>query len=88
MKEIISLLRSKLKKEILKKLNEKELTPVMVAKILKKPRPSISRTMTEMSEEKFIECINPKADRWRFYTITKKGKNALKKIEEYESNSS
>lgn len=83
MTEILILLRSKLKVNILTRLSEEDLSPVMLSKLLHKPRASISRTMTELANLKFVICTNPKKDRWRFYKITKEGKAALESIKKY-----
>lgn len=83
MNETIILLRSRLKVQILTKLSEEDLSPVMLSKLLKKPRASISRTMAELVNLKLVICTNPKKDRWRFYKITKEGKMALESIKRY-----
>lgn len=83
MDELLLLLRSKLKVQILAKLNEESLTPVMLAKILKKPRASVSRTIVELNKKRLVKCINPDKDRWRFYKITNVGKKCLKSIKRF-----
>lgn len=83
MNQSISLLRSKLKVEILQKLHDENLTPIMLAKVLKKPRASVSRAILELAELKYVKCINNEKDRWRFYQITSKGKDALKQVKKY-----
>ena len=83
MEKLINLLRSKLKIKILTLLSGENLTPTLIAKILKKPRASISRTILELKELKYVRCINPKADRWRIYEITKRGNEILKKAKRF-----
>lgn len=75
--DVIFLLRSKLRVEILRNLKG-TLTPVMLAKLLNRPRPSVSRSLRELDEKKLVKCLNPHADRWRMYELTKKGKSVLK----------
>lgn len=83
MNEIMPLLRSKLKVQILLKLNEENLIPVMIAKLLKKPRASVSRVILEMEKLNLIKCVNPEKDRWRFYKITPKGKTLLQSVKRF-----
>ncbi len=83
MDEVISILRSKLKREILRILLKENMTPLMIAKILKRPRASVSRVIIEMSKIGFVNCINDDADRWRKYEITKKGKEIIDKIKRF-----
>ena len=77
MKDVIPLLRSKLKIAILVALTKESLTPLMLSKIIKHPRPSISRVILELEKDGLVKCLNPKADRWREYIIITKGKAAL-----------
>ncbi len=64
-------------------LEDKELSPVMIAKQLKKPRPSISRIILELKDKDYVYCIDEKKDRWRFYKATPKGKKTLDDIKKY-----
>lgn len=79
----LDLLRSKLKVQVLSKLSEEDLTPVMLAKLLKRPRASVSRTVLELNGEGLVKCISPERDRWRFYHITKLGKDSLQSIKRF-----
>jgi DNA-binding transcriptional ArsR family regulator len=83
MEKELMLLRSKLRIQILQKLEYEELTPIMLSKLLKKPRASISRTIIELSKVGYVICITPKKDRWRVYRITTEGKNALRAIDRF-----
>jgi len=83
MEKVINLLKSKLKIKILTLLKEERLTPTLISKLLKKPRASISRVVLELKELKYVRCVNPKADRWRIYEITKQGKEMLKKVKRF-----
>jgi len=82
--DAMSLLRSKVKTEILQVLQKESMTPLMLSKVLKRPRASISRAVVQLSQLKLVKCLNPKADRWREYTITAKGKGLLKKIKRFK----
>ena len=78
------LLRSKLKLRILKSLNiDGKLSPKMIANLLQKYMPSISRALIVMEKFGLVRCTTPEKDRWRFYAITKDGKEALKKAEKF-----
>ena len=83
MDELIFLLRSKLKRAILEALQEQALTPLMLSKLLKRPLASISRSMLELNEVKFVHCLNPKDDRWRKYEVTSLGKKVLKEARRF-----
>jgi predicted transcriptional regulator len=82
MDEIINLLKSKLKIQILKTLSE-ALTPIMISKLIKRPRSSISRSILELKQQNLVKCLNPKSDKWRKYEVTLKGKTILKKAEKF-----
>lgn len=75
--------RSKLRLQILQELNEKSQIASFLAKKLNKHREAISRIFLDLQEEKLAICTNPKAPSFRYYEITKKGKDVLKKINEY-----
>jgi DNA-binding MarR family transcriptional regulator len=81
MEELLPLLKSKLKVQILETLKTGNLSPVLLAKKLNRPRPSISRSIIELEQLGFVECTNPEKDRWRIYKITEKGIEVLKKLE-------
>jgi len=80
-KEVIAILRSKVKLEILNNLSEKPMTLIMLAKLLK--RPSVSMAVIELNEEEFVKCQNPDADKWRIYEFTSKGKILLKEAKRF-----
>ncbi len=66
MEELLPLFRSKLKVAILESLKEDTMSPIMLAKKLKKPRSSISRIILELEE---LGWVN-----------TKSGEKVLKKF--------
>lgn len=84
MKEILMITQSKLKAQILKELVEKPLTPGLLSKVMKKPRPSISRALNDLIEYHLVKCDNPDDTKFRFYSITTKGKDALKEAKKYQ----
>ncbi|MFW5852836.1 MAG: helix-turn-helix domain-containing protein [Nanoarchaeota archaeon] len=80
MEELLPLFRSKLKVAILESLKEDKMSPVMLAKKLGKPRPSISRVILELEELGWVKCTTPEKDRWRMYELTKSGEKVLGKF--------
>ena len=74
----IILLRSKLKMEILKAVSKEPLTPTMISKLIRRPRPSVSRGIRELEKAGFVRCLDPTKDRWRLYQITNIGEKILK----------
>lgn len=78
------IVKSKLKASMLKELDNKPLSPVLLSKVLKRPRPSVSRALIELQDEGFVKLANPDDEgKWRFYEITAKGKKAFKDAQRY-----
>lgn len=84
MRNAIFIFKGKLRKLILRLLSNKPKNAKLLSKEAEKHITSVSRTLIELESNKFVECVNPEDDRFRFYKITRKGKNALKKIAEIE----
>ena len=80
---LIFFARSKLRLEVLNKLNEKPQIASFLAHKLNKHREVISRVFLDLTEQGFAECKNPESPHFRYYKITKKGKEALKLLEEF-----
>ena len=62
----IFLKKSKLRKEVWKKL-DKPKTATEISKEINKHRSAISRIFLDMQKEKFIKCVNPKDKSFRHY---------------------
>jgi DNA-binding PadR family transcriptional regulator len=81
-KHISFVLAGKNRRNILALLNLETLTP---AQILKKANYTylthIIRTLKELNLMGLIECVNPEARSYKFYRITKLGKEVLKDVE-------
>ena len=77
---LIFFARSKLRLEVLKELDKKPQIASFLAKRLKKHREVISRIFLDFQEQGLTKCKNPQSPHFRYYKITKKGKNALKEI--------
>ena len=77
------ILGSKLSKKILECLNSSKepLAPLQISKLTGIARSNISTKLGQLNKRNLVKCINPKARKWRFYTITSKGKEVLKKID-------
>ncbi len=77
---LIFLARSKLRLEVLKELNKKPQIASFLAQRMKKHREVISRIFLDLQGKGLAKCKNPQSPSFRYYNITKKGKNALKDI--------
>ncbi|MEK6832947.1 MAG: winged helix-turn-helix domain-containing protein [Nanoarchaeota archaeon] len=79
--ELISfVLRAKNRQEILKQLSLGNKTATELTKATKMYKSHISRTLKELLEERLIECLNPKDREYKFYKLTRKGKNLIKNL--------
>jgi len=65
-------------------LVEKPMTPTQIKKETQLHFNIVSRTLIELETKGFVECLNPNQKLTRFYRITTKGKNILKKLKEME----
>ena len=74
--------RSKRRKGVLEILSKnKEISQPEIRRELKQYKSHNSRTLGELSKKGLIKCINPKDRAYKFYKITKKGKNILREVE-------
>lgn len=69
--------RGKRRSAVLKSL-EKPKTPKEIAVLCKISISNVSNTLAELTKEGYIECINPEAHTYRYFSLTAKGKKALK----------
>lgn len=79
---MIFILKSKKRRKILELMEKKPVSPSEVAKLTDDHLSSVSRSFLELAKGGFIKCINPNDLNFRFYKLTKKGKEALKKLKE------
>ncbi len=84
MHDAIFIIKGRLRKDLLLRLQDKAKTGKRLSKELEKHLTSVSRTLIELQKKKFVKCLNPRDDRYRFYQLTDKGKRILKKISEME----
>jgi len=47
----------------------------------------VSRTLKELKDKELIKCTNPHDRNFKFYKLTAKGKEVLRKAKEIEKNS-
>ena len=80
MYDVVFVLKGSVRKKVLKTLSEPK-TPQIIAKEINKDRSSVSRALLDMKEKDIVKCDNPGDKRYRFYSITKKGKMVMKDIE-------
>ncbi len=73
--------RSKRRLEILKLLEEHELSQVKLTKLTKMYKGHTSRTLKELSDKKLIACKNQEDRTFRFYKITTLGRRILEEAQ-------
>ena len=74
--------RSERRLEVLKLLSDvQKMSQPEIMKKSKQYKSHNSRTLKELISNKLISCINPKDRAFKFYKITKKGKDILKEVE-------
>lgn len=79
---IISLLaRSKKRFKVLKSLEKENKIPSKISKDIDDNSNHVSKYLKTLKEAELVECLNEEDKRYRFYTITEKGKYYLDKIE-------
>ena len=81
-KEIITLLkRSKKRQDVLKSLENEVKIPSKISKEINENNNHISKYLKSLKEAKLIKCLNESDKKYRFYSITDKGKFYLNKLE-------
>ena len=79
---IISLLlRSKNRIKILKSLEKGDKIPSKISKEIDDNSNHVSKYLRTLKDAELVECLNEDDKRYRFYSITDKGKYFLDKIE-------
>lgn len=72
--------RSKLRLEVLKVLGEKPQIASFLAQKIGKHREVISRVFLDLQEIGLAKCKNPQSPSFRYYKITKRGGEILRKL--------
>ncbi|MBL7147339.1 MAG: winged helix-turn-helix transcriptional regulator [Nanoarchaeota archaeon] len=72
--------KGKRRLNVLKSLKDKPKTPKEIASELKLSTSNVSNALLELSKQNLVKCITPTAHFYRYYEITKKGKNIIKQL--------
>lgn len=79
---IISLLaRSKKRVKVLKSLEKEDKIPSKISKEINDNSNHVSKYLSALKDAELVECLNEDDKRYRFYSITDKGKYYLDRIE-------
>jgi len=79
---IISLLaRSKRRINVLKSLEKENKIPSKISKDINDNSNHVSKYLKTLKDAELVECLNEDDKRYRFYSITEKGKYYLDKVE-------
>lgn len=79
---IISLLaRSKKRIKVLKSLEREDKIPSKISKDIDDNSNHVSKYLKTLKDVELVECLNEEDKRYRFYSITEKGKYYLDKVE-------
>ena len=79
---IISLLaRSKRRINVLKSLENENKIPSKISKDINDNSNHVSKYLKTLKDAELVECLNEDDKRYRFYSITEKGKYYLDKVE-------
>ena len=83
MNELISfVLSGKVRIKILNSLLKTNRTPTLLAKEIKTHQSTTSRSLSDLEKKELVKCLTPKVKLSRIYSITDKGKNVIKKVNE------
>ena len=77
--DVSYIIRSKNRKSVILEL-ETPKTPTMLARTLKTSMPNISRTLRHLQSKGFVTCLTPEERIGKIFSLTDKGKEALRKI--------
>jgi len=83
MYDVSYLMRGRMKIVILKQIH-KPRTATQLAKKLKKHRPAISSILLSLERHGLATCLNPKDVMTRFYQISDRGRESLKRLKEFD----
>lgn len=82
--ETAYVLANKIRVRIIEMLGEsnKPLTPRQLDKLSNISLGNISTQLIELKKRKLVECLNPKAKKFRLYVLTDRGKEVLKEVKQ------
>ena len=79
--ELISFIQGSRRKAVLSCLKDEPKIPKQIAEECKVSISNVSNTLPELFKKDLVICKNPKSKIYRYYEITKKGKELLKLID-------
>jgi predicted transcriptional regulator len=82
--DVSYVIASKTRKAIILKLDTPR-TPTFLAKDLDLNLANISRAITELEDKGIVVCLTPKQKVGKIYSVTKKGKDIVSKIQKMET---
>jgi len=71
-------LASNYRKKVLQALQDKPLTPAIIAEKTEIYPSHVSMTLVELTKKNIVVCLTPKLKKGRLYDLTKEGRNVLK----------
>jgi len=80
-KLVAKILRSKLKYQILIEISNDKITQAQLSKRLNLYRSHINQIINDLLKNNLIVCLNPKDRDYKFYEITKLGKDLLLSVD-------
>lgn len=83
MYDVSFLARGRMKVVVLKQI-DKPRTATQISKRLKKHRPAISNILLSLERHGLATCLNPRDVMFRYYQISQRGKEALKRLADFE----
>ncbi|HZS74055.1 MAG TPA: winged helix-turn-helix domain-containing protein [Candidatus Nitrosotalea sp.] len=81
--EVSFIIASKTRKAVISRL-ETPRTPTFLAKDLDLNLANISRAITELEDKGIVVCLTPQQKVGRIYSLTKKGKDIVVKVQKME----
>lgn len=82
--DVSYVIASKTRKAVILKLDTPR-TPTFLAKDLDLNLANISRAITELENKGIVVCLTPKQKVGKIYSVTKKGKDIVSKIQKMEA---
>jgi DNA-binding MarR family transcriptional regulator len=79
--ELLSFIQGSKRRAVLLSLQENPKVPKQIAEECKISISNVSNTLAELLEKGLIICNNPQSHIFKYYEITKKGKEILKQLE-------
>jgi DNA-binding MarR family transcriptional regulator len=79
--ELLSFVQGKRRKAVLLSLEKNAKIPKQIATELKISISNVSNTLAELIEKELIFCNNPQSHIYKYYELTKKGKEILKELD-------